>query len=228
MKPKTENVPKCLISAGGQPFMYHQIKLLAGAGVTEFVYCIGHLGEQVREYGGDGCQWGVRLDYIDEGEVLRGTGGALRLALDAGLLKETFLMVYGDSYTPVPVQCILEAIELRGSPALMCVMRNEGRWDRSNCIYEHGRPLIYDKTRTHPRAEEMRYIDYGLSVFQRDTIGNYVPPGQRVDLADVFQSLSRGGRLQGFVVAQRFYEIGSPTGLAEFEQFLSQAEGVGA
>jgi NDP-sugar pyrophosphorylase family protein len=72
----------------------------------------------------------------------------------------------------------------------------------------------------------MRYIDYGLSAFQRDAIRDHVPPGQRVDLADVFQSLSRDGRLEGFAVTKRFYEIGSPRGLAEFEQYVSQAVGV--
>ena len=167
--------------------------------MTDFVYCIGHLGEQVREYCGDGGQWGVRVRYVDEGEWLRGTGGALRLALDADLLEDTFVMVYGDSYTPAPVAEIFRAVKSGGSLALMCVIHNENRWDRSNCTSEPGRPLIYDKARKHPRAPEMQYIDYGLSAFRRETIRSH-SCGQRVDLADVIHALSLDGQLAGFAV----------------------------
>ena len=41
----------------------------------------------------------------------------------------------------------------------MTVLRNEGRWDRSNVIYQDGRVLLYDKT----AVPGMQYIDYGLS-----------------------------------------------------------------
>lgn len=228
MKPRTESVPKCLLRAGGQPFVFHQIKLLSRLDVTDFVYCIGHLGEQVREYCGDGGQWGVRVRYVDEGEWLRGTGGALRLALDADLLEDTFVMVYGDSYTPAPVAEIFRAVKSGGSLALMCVIHNENRWDRSNCIYEPGRPLIYDKARKHPRAPEMQYIDYGLSAFRRETIAAHIPAAEWVDLADVMHALSLDGQLAGFAVTERFYEIGSPAGLAEFEEYVIRTEGVRA
>jgi NDP-sugar pyrophosphorylase family protein len=67
----------------------------------------------------------------------------------------------------------------------------------------------------------MRYIDYGLSVFQAEAFDAF-PADQPFDLADVMRQLVRAGHLAGFEVHERFYEIGSPTGLAELEAIFAK------
>jgi NDP-sugar pyrophosphorylase family protein len=67
----------------------------------------------------------------------------------------------------------------------------------------------------------MTYIDYGLLVCSRDAIAQRIPAGKRTDLGEVLCSLSTEGLLAGFEVQERFYEIGSPSGLADLESFLS-------
>jgi NDP-sugar pyrophosphorylase family protein len=62
----------------------------------------------------------------------------------------------------------------------------------------------------------MQYIDYGLSCFRRDVFDDPGPAG----LAALFHELSIHGRLAAFEVQQRFYEIGSPEGLRDFERYL--------
>jgi hypothetical protein len=95
-------------------------------------------------------------------------------------------------------------------------MRNEGRWDRSNVIFEGEKLHLYDKRRSDPR---MQHIDYGLSVLGPDVVAR-VPAGARADLADLYHDLSVAGDLAGHEVTQRFYEVGSPDGLRELEEFL--------
>ena len=104
------------------------------------------------------------MRYVDEGEQLRGTAGALRLAREQGVLDESFFVIYGDSFLPVEFAPVWHAFQSSGQPALMTVLRNEGRWDRSNAIYQAGRVVLYDKA----GAAGMQYIDYGLSCFRRD------------------------------------------------------------
>src|SRR4029077_4747165 len=101
MRPLTERIPKSLIPAGGRPFVDHQLEHLAAHGVTEAVLSIGHHGGALRAHVGDGARFGLGVRYVDEGSELRGTAGALRLALDEGVLEETFLVTYGDSFLPV-------------------------------------------------------------------------------------------------------------------------------
>src|SRR5690349_7860431 len=97
MRPLTERIPKALIPAGGRPFVDHQLAWLSGHGVTDVVMCIGYRGDAIRAHLQTGASHGLRIRFVDEGEDLRGTAGALRLALEAGALEESFLVTYGDS-----------------------------------------------------------------------------------------------------------------------------------
>lgn len=217
MRPLTEACPKTLLPAAGRPFAWHQLHWLAAQGIDEVVYSIGHYGGMIRDY------WAAEpspirsIRYVDEGDQLRGTAGALRLARKEGALAENFFVIYGDSFLPVQFAPIWRAFHESGQPALMTVLRNEGRWDRSNVIYQPGWVMLYDKA----AVPGMQYIDYGLSCFRRDTLDEVT----HSDLAALFHQLSLHGRLAGYEVHERFYEIGSPAGLRDFEQYLATSAG---
>ena len=95
MQPLTRRLPKALLPVLGRPFAEYQLGWLADQRVRSVIYCIGFLGEQIRAFVGDGARWGLRVAYVDEGSLLMGTGGALRLASDAGVLERGFLVLYG-------------------------------------------------------------------------------------------------------------------------------------
>jgi NDP-sugar pyrophosphorylase family protein len=224
MRPLTEAVPKALIPIGGVPFVDHQLAWMAGHGVTRVVLSIGYRGDMLRDHVGDGRRFGLDVRFVDEGTTLRGTAGALRLALDQGALEEGFLVTYGDSFLPIDFAAVWRHFEAGGAPALMTVFHNAGRWDTSNVIFRAGRIELYDKhRRTRPPAD-FDYIDYGLSGLRRSVIERMVPtpraPDEKADLADLFHRLSRGGELAGLEITERFFEIGSPAGLEEFEQWI--------
>jgi hypothetical protein len=106
--------------------------------------------------------------------------------------------------------------------ALMTVFRNENRWDRSNVVFEGGRILSYDKKN---RAPAMKHIDYGLGVLRAAALQGY-PAHEPLDLAVVYQDLLARGELGAFEATSRFYEIGTPEGLAETRaRFAQPAEG---
>lgn len=225
MRSRTGPLPKALIPVAGHPFVHHQLAWLAGQGVTSVVLCIGYQGEALRAFVGDGRRWRLSVTYVDEGLDLRGTAGALRLALDEGALPPEFLVLYGDSYLPVSLPLVVEAFERSGLPALMTVFRNEGRWEHSNVRYEAGRVVLYHKGHADPDAGGLHFVDYGLSVLARDVVASLVAPGQVVDLAAVFHRLSVDGALAGHEVHERFFEVGSPAGLRDLEEHLVGREG---
>jgi len=223
MRPLTETIPKALIPAAGRPFLDHQLGWLAGHGVTDVVLCIGYRGDAIRAHvATGGAAHGLRVRFVDEGERLRGTAGALRLALEEGALEESFLVTYGDSFLPVDFAAVFAAFGAAGKPALMTVFRNDGQWDTSNVIFDGRLVTLYDKQRRARPAEEFRFIDYGLSALSRRVIADEVPAHGSADLAALFNGLSVRGELAGFEVGQRFYEIGSPAGLEDFERWLRQ------
>jgi NDP-sugar pyrophosphorylase family protein len=221
MRPLTETIPKALVPVLGLPFAAWQLRHLAGQGVNRIVYSIGYRGEMLRDYLGDGSLFGVQVTWVDEGPRLRGTGGALRLALELGALDDAFFVLYGDSYLPIDMSEVERAWRESGAPAMMTVMRNQGRWDTSNVVFAGGRVIVYDKSRPQELRSEMRWIDCGLSVLTAPVIAEGTEPGASVDLAEVLGDLSGSGALAGFPVAGRFYEAGSPNGLRDLEAYLS-------
>ncbi len=225
MRPRTETIPKALLPVAGHPFAWWQLQWLADQGVSEVVYCIAHLGEQLRDYVGDGRAWGLTVRYADEGPTLRGTAGALADAGRAGLLAEDFLVLYGDSYLDVSIAELWAAFVASARPMLLSVFRNEGAYDRSNVRFADGVVELYDKQIDDPAAAGLHHIDYGLSALRRDVLLAEVPPGPEPhDLSTVQHRLSLQGRLAGFEVFRRFYEIGSPEGLAELALLLGSRE----
>jgi NDP-sugar pyrophosphorylase family protein len=214
LRPVTEKTPKSLLNVAGEPFLVHQVRLLHSHGLRRIVLCVGYLGEMIKAELGDGSSLGVQIAYSFDGATLLGTGGALKRALP--ILGQRFLVIYGDSYMPVDYSAIVNAFVLSGKPALMTVLENEGRWDTSNVCFEAGEIRRYDKKR---RTPEMRHIDYGIAVLSAQVFKPY-PDDLAFDLADVYARLVSDKQMAAYEVKQRFYEIGSPEGLAELDSLL--------
>jgi len=214
LRPTTEKIPKALIPVAGQPFLAHQLRLLRSAGIRKVVLCVGYRGEMIEQEFGDGQNFGVELSYSFDGPELLGTGGALKKA--QSLLGQTFCVLYGDSYLPIDYAAAVRAFVASGKLGLMTVFRNEGRWDTSNVSFQNGAIKFYGKKE---RTPEMQYIDYGLGVLDSNALAPW-PDGKAFDLADVYCDLVSRNDLAGLEVEHRFYEIGSPEGLAELDAVL--------
>ena len=216
MWPATRSIAKSMLPLAGEPFLGHQLRLLARQRLRDIVICCGHFEEQLRDYAGNGSRWGCRVRYSPDGPVPLGTGGALRQALP--LLGPAFLVMYGDSYLPADFNAVWESFSKADTQGLMTVFRNEGRWDRSNVEFTQGRVVRYSKTEL---TTAMQHIDYGLSAYRAEAFLNW-QSGERFDLADVSSSLVAQGTMDGYEVKERFYEIGSPAGMVEAEIMLRQ------
>lgn len=216
LRPITETIPKALVEIAGEPFLAHQLRLLRAAGYERVVLCVGHLGEMVRDFAGDGSAFGLHVEYSFDGPKLLGTAGAIVRALP--LLDPRFSVIYGDSYLPCDYAAAERAFDESGKLGLMTVYRNEGQWDTSNVEFEQGRVVRYDKAN---RTPAMRHIDYGLGVLRREAFDG-VPADQPYDLAAVYRDLVRRGELAAWESPDRFYEIGSREGIADLTEFLSR------
>ena len=214
--PLTERIPKALIEVAGRPFLWHQLQLLKKNGVRRVVLALGYLGEDIQKRFGDGSEVGVSLEYSFDGPKPLGTAGAIRKALR--FLPEQFFVLYGDSYLMCDYRSIESAFRASRLTGLMTIYQNEGLLDKSNVEYDGTRILQYDKRN---RTPAMRYIDYGLGVFNRDAFAS-IPVGESRDLAEVYQALLSARKLASYEVHERFYEIGSPEGLRETIDLLSR------
>jgi NDP-sugar pyrophosphorylase family protein len=214
LRPITHKVPKAMVEVAGRPFIEHQLELLRRNGFSRVVLCLGHLGERVESHIRNGARFGLEVDYSFDGDKLLGTGGALRRALP--LLGEVCWVLYGDSYLDIDYATIYQSFERHSALAMMTVMHNGNRWDRSNVAFEDGKLLCYDKRQATAR---MQHIDYGASVFRRAALER-ISPDAFHDLADLMHDLAQRGEMVGYEVFNRFFEIGSHQGLRETARYL--------
>ena len=218
--PITTTIPKALISIGNWPFVEWQLSYLRSQGITRVVICSGYLSSQIQAAVGDGSKFNLDLFYSEDGPNLLGTGGALKKALP--LLGDSFFVLYGDSFLPVeflPIQTAFEnsnKLNNYESEALMTILRNENRWDRSNVLFKNGVLVEYNKTSPTP---DMEFIDYGLGILRAKALQAHQSRGP-FDLAEVYRNLSLKKKLVGYEVYNRFYEIGSFSGISETESYL--------
>ena len=118
------------------------------------------------------------------------------------------------------LECDYGAVEraflTSGRPALLTVFRNHDRWDRSNVLCLDGRIVRYSKAH---RTQDMGHIDYGLAAMRADALLSYAD-GDALDLARIYEDLVARDDLAAYEVSTRFYEIGTPSGLADTRRHL--------
>ena len=207
-------LPKALVPVAGRPFIDHQLALLRAEGVRRVVLCVQHLATAIEAHLGDGAAHGLSVVYSRDGLRLLGTGGALRRALP--LLGDACFVLYGDSYLEAPLAPIVGALDASDAWGVMTVLRNDGRWDQSNAHVANGRLVRYDK---RAPSADMAHIDWGLALLRREAVAR-IPAETPYDLSDLYRDLVDEERMIGFEVTRRFYEIGSPEGLAETRALL--------
>lgn len=216
MLPLTRTVPKSLLEVAGRPFIDWQLELLAASGIRDVVICIAHLGNLIRDHVGDATRHGLHVTWSEEppGQLL-GTAGAVRAALPH--LAPRFVVTYGDSYLPFDYRAPLDVLVAHDDcDGVMAIYENQGRWDASNVITDGTWVTRYAKGTADPRFD---HIDYGATALRREVIAT-LPVDERIGLDEIQSQLAAAGRLRSVVARDRFFELGSPGGLAELDRYL--------
>lgn len=219
LKEYTKECPKSLVEVDGRPFFDYQLELLTAWGFKKFLFLIGYKADMIEEHFGDGSDRGISISYCYDGEELLGTGGAVRRAYDK--LEDDFILIYGDSYMDIDYAETIYRYELgklSGARALMTVLCNNNRFDKSNVVMDGRKLVLYDK---HNPTPEMDYIDYGVCVYEKSLFAAF-DEGVKFDIAQIQHELSLKGQIVPQIVTKRFYEIGSPESLKEFTEYVNK------
>ena len=211
----TRDRPKSTVEIQGKPFLGYQLELLRSAGIKNIVLCIGHMGDQIERFFGNGTKYGVNIKYSFEDKPL-GTAGALKKAED--LLNDTFFTMYGDSYLFLDFGRVMSYFESQNKLALMTVYKNYDRYDRSNTEIDGKLVRRYSRKE---KTEDMVYIDYGANIFRKEVL-RMIPEKQFYTLEELVPRLIEMEELLAYEVKERFYEIGSPQGLKEFQRYIAE------
>ncbi|HEV3255468.1 MAG TPA: sugar phosphate nucleotidyltransferase [Gemmataceae bacterium] len=217
--PVTREVPKPMVHVAGRPYLEHQLRLLRHQGITDVVLLTGYLGEQIEEHFGDGGRLGLDIRYSREATPL-GTGGALREARP--LFRDTFLLIYGDSYLPIRYGAVLQALEDPAALGVMVVYDSRGKpapARKNVAVDAAGFVSRYDKDAAD--EAQLDYVDAGVLAFRRSLLA-FLPAVGEVSLEKyIYPCLVARRQLLARVTGQRFYDIGTPERLQVIESYLS-------
>lgn len=217
LRPFTEVVPKAMVSIRGKPFLYYLINHLSKQGLRDIILCIGYLGEQIRDYFGDGSKFGVRLKYSVENKKLLGTAGALQNA--KSFLADRFYVINGDTYLPIDYFSVEKRFIESNKKAVMVVC------DHSEITTAHGNvklnaDLIVTKYTKSVLDPLLKYVDAGALILKRETL-DHLDDGCIDSLESaVYQPLILKRELTAYITNHRFYDIGTPEQLKAFEEYL--------
>ena len=132
-------VPKPMIPIEGKPILEYQIETLKNQGYTDIILIVGHMGNVIQEYFGDGAEFGVQISYIIEEQPL-GTAGALYFLKDE--IKDDFLLLNGDIIFDVNIQKFLEYHCKQGTVATILTHPNSHPYDSGIIIADEKKRVI--------------------------------------------------------------------------------------
>lgn len=217
LKPLTKTVPKVMVQINNRPFIAYLLELLSNNGIKNVVMCTGYLGEQIKEYLGDGRRFEVKIVYSEEKENLLGTGGAIKQA--QGFLDERFFIINGDTYLPIDYRDVEASFTEREQGALMVVGDGEeNSWIQSNVEIDTNSMVVkYDKEKFEP---SFKYVDAGVLALRREEL-NTIEDGHPISLEKgLYPRLIKERKLTAYIARVTFYDIGTPEQLKPFEQYL--------
>lgn len=121
-----KDTPKPMVELAGKPLLEHQINNLKENGITDIILVIGHLGQIIRNYFGNGSYFGVDISYYEETEPL-GTAGALYYLRD--VLNEDFVLVFGDLFINIDFKKFYEYHRNHGAQVTLYTHPNSHPYD---------------------------------------------------------------------------------------------------
>ena len=208
LRPMTANQPKPMLPVVNRPIMEHVLRLLRKHGLTETVVTVQFLASMVRNYFGDGEDFGMSLQYATE-ETPLGTAGSVKNAEDA-LRDEPFLVISGDALTDIDLSDLIAFH--KDNDALVTVALA-----RVPDPLEFGIVIVDDNGKIQRFLEKPTWgqvfsdtVNTGIYVMEPEVL-DHVAAGQVVDWsADVFPKLLESGApLYGWIADGYWEDVGS-------------------
>ena len=209
-----KETPKSMIKIEGKPFLEYQIDFLKKSSIRDLILCVGHLSDKIKDYFGNGRDFGINIIYSHDGEKQLGPIGAVKNA--QSLLDDVFFIMYGDSYVTVDFKKVYSYFLKRNKLGLMCVYKNYDKYDKSNLVVKDNFVKSYNESEN---SNEMVYIDYGTSILRKESLDR-VPNDTFFSTNRFFIDLIKDRELLAYEVKERFYHIGTPDAIKEFKAFV--------
>lgn len=209
LKPIVDSLPKPMVRIHGKPILEHIIYLLKNYGIKEIYINLHYLPQTIQSYFGDGQEFGVRIRYHLEEEILGTAGGVKNFERDIG--RSEFLVIYGDNYFDYDLSKIITFHHKKGGLGTIVLYKKEDvslsgivQLNKQKRIIRFVEKPTLDQVYSH-------LVNTGIYVFNPD-IFNYIPSNCFSDFGrDIFPELIKGNKpLYGMVIEGNLIAVDTP------------------
>jgi NDP-sugar pyrophosphorylase family protein len=206
-RPLTYELPKALIPIKGKPLLEHTLDSLKKYGFTDIVISLGHLGNKIREYFGDGSRWGAHITYLEQTKGVHGTAQPVRQAQEV-IGDHTFLLVYGDVLADIDLQDLLTFHANQHTAVTMALasVDKPTTWGVANL---KGNQLISFTEKPLRATSTSHLVNAGIYVCAPEIFDNLSLKSERLE-KDVFPKLANSGQLSGYAFSGYWYDVSTP------------------
>jgi NDP-sugar pyrophosphorylase family protein len=203
LRPYTTSIPKPLVPIGDETAILEIVlRQLARDDFRRLTIAIGHLGELIRAFVGDGSQWGLEVDYATEDKPLSTMGPVVQI-LDR--LPEQFLVLNGDILTDLSYAALLEAHRTSDAPLTIATYRRHVDVDFGVLSVEAGRVVGFVEK---PKLDYQ--VSMGVYAVSRSALADY-PKGEPLGFDRlVLDLLAKGRNPASYAFNGYWLDIGRP------------------
>ena len=200
LMPLTENCPKPMLQVGGKPILESILESFSEQGFRKFFLSVNYLAQTIRDYFGDGSQWGVDISYLQEDKRL-GTAGALSLLPERP--SDPLVVMNGDLLTRVHFESMLTFHYEHGAVATMAVREYDFqvpygvvRLNGSNIAAIEEKPVHHF------------FVNAGIYTLSPEAF-EHIPTGTFFDMPTLFETLLAGGHpTSAYPLREHWLDIG--------------------
>ena len=206
------DVPKPMIQVCGKPILEHQINCLAKNGLTDITIVVGHLGDHIKDYFGNGGDFGCRISYYTETEPL-GTAGALYRLED---LPGDFILLNGDLIFDIDFSRMIAFHREKNALATLAVHPNNHPFDSSLIACDDDGRVTGWLNKEDDRLYYNNIVNAGIHILSTGILENRRQTVDKVDLdRDILKPAIQGGRIFAYRTPEYIRDMGTPERFAE-------------
>lgn len=203
-----DEIPKPMLFLNGKPMMQWQIENIREYGISEFIIIIGHLGEKIEEYFGDGEKFGVHIQYIKETEPL-GSAGALYCLREKDI-SANFLLIFGDVMFDIDWNRMIDFHELKQGMATLLVHPNSHPYDSDILMLDSEQHVIgIDSKKNERKYWYENCVNSGIYILSANILHG-IKVLKKMDLEqDILKPLMKQKQVYGYRTSEYVKDVGT-------------------
>lgn len=203
-------IPKPMLEISGYPILYHQMMNLKKNGITDITVIIGHLGNVIKDYFGDGKQFGLNISYIEEDpQKPLGTAGSLYFLKDK--LKENFVFLLADVFIDIDFEKMEQYHIANNADVTLLTHPNGHPFDSDLVVEEGGVVKAFDyKSNDRTTYNYKNLVNAGIMIFS-PSIFNYLTELRKYNYEkDIIVPLINEGKVVSYKSSEYAKDMGTP------------------